>query len=66
MPDAWTGRLLGEMHNSRVTYAELAREMNCTKSYVSRLLNCSRTPANAQERCETAFHNIIRRRAGGE
>lgn len=62
MPESWTGKLIGEMHNAKVTYDELAREMCCTKSYVSRLLNCSRTPRNAQERCETAFENIIRRR----
>lgn len=65
MPEAWTGNLVGAMHNAKVTYDDLAAEMGCTKSYVSRLLNCSRTPKNAQERCEGAFEAIMAKRLKG-
>ncbi len=63
MREDWTGELVGRMHNAEVTQEELAREMNCTKSYISRLLNGTRKTPNARERLETAFDNIIRRRA---
>lgn len=66
MPEAWTGELIGKMHNAKVTRQMLAEEMQCTKAYVTMILNGEKRPANGRERCETAFHNIIRRRAGGE
>lgn len=27
MPEAWTGRLIGKMHNNKVTYADLGAEL---------------------------------------
>ena len=65
MPESWTGKLIGEMHNAKVTYDDMAEVMGCTKSYVSRLLNCSRTPKDARERCEGAFEAIMARRQKG-
>lgn len=65
MPEAWTGELLGQMHNAKVTRQMLADELGCSKAYVTMVLNGYKKPADGQERCETAFQNIIRRRAGG-
>lgn len=62
MREAWTGELVGRMHVEEVTQDDLAKEMKCTKSYVSRLLNGTRTPKGGRERCEAAFANIIARR----
>ena len=43
MPEKWTGRLIGKMHNEKITYDELANELGVTKSYVSMILNGMRS-----------------------
>ena len=63
MREEWTGVLIGRMHVEEITMQDMATEMQCTKSYVSRLLNGTRNPPNARERLEAAFENILRRRA---
>lgn len=63
MIEKWTGRLIGKMHNERITYAELAEEMGVNKSYISMLLNGRRKPPNIQKRMEDAVDAIIARRA---
>lgn len=63
MPEKWTGRLVGKMHNERITYEELAKEMGVKKPYVSMLLNGRRKPDGIQKRMEDAVDAIIRRRA---
>lgn len=62
MPDKWTGRLVGKMHNERVTYDELAAELGVTKGYISMILHGTRKPAGIKERMETAFAEVIRKR----
>lgn len=62
MVEKWTGRLVGRMHNERVTYDELAAEMGVGKSYVSMILNGKRKPAGSQERMEAAFNAVIEKR----
>ena len=42
MPDAWTGVLVGKMHNKGVTYDELAAQLGVSKGYVSMVLNGAR------------------------
>lgn len=39
MPDAWTGLLVGKMHNKKITYGMLASRLGVTKGYVSMVLN---------------------------
>jgi len=63
MPDAWTGDLIGRMHNAGVNAAELAEEIGCTKAYVSMIFHGSRAPEGAKERFESAFRAILDRRA---
>ena len=62
MKEKWTGSLIGKMHNADVTYEDLAKEMGVTKAYVSMILNCSRTPPNAEERLNDAFNSILKRK----
>lgn len=62
MPEKWTGELIGKMHNNRVTYDDVAAEMDVTKSYISMILNGSRKPEGAQQRMESAVDAIIARR----
>lgn len=63
MPEKWTGRLIGKMHNARVTFDELASEMGVTKSYISMLLNGKRKPEGIQKRMEAALDAILQKRA---
>ena len=65
MPEKWTGRLIGKMHNERVTMEELGAEMGVTKAYVSMILNGARKPAGVQERIEAAFESVVSKRKGG-
>lgn len=62
MPEKWTGRLIGNMHNERVTYDELGAEMGVTKAYVSMILNGHKKPANARKRMEAAFESVVSKR----
>lgn len=64
MPEKWTGKLIGEMHNAGVTYQELADEMGVTKPYVSMLLNSRRSPKGVQERMESAFSALLQKKNG--
>ena len=63
MPDAWTGVLVGKMHNKGVTYDGLAAELGVSKAYVSMVLNGARKPANARQRFNDAFNRIIEKQA---
>lgn len=62
MPEKWTGRLVGRMHNERVTYDELAAELGVGKAYVSMILNGKRKPEGIRKRMETAFENVLAKR----
>ena len=62
MVEKWTGRLIGRMHNERVTYDELAEELGVTKSYVSMILHGTRKPAGIKERMEAAFEAVLQRK----
>lgn len=61
MPEKWTGRLIGRMHNERIAYEQLANEMGVNKAYISMILNGKRKPPNIQKRMETALEAIIKR-----
>ena len=60
--ETWTGDLIGKMHNHGITNNDLAKKLGVVKSYVSMILNCSRTPKGAQERFEAAVDAIIAER----
>lgn len=62
MPEAWTGDLIGRMHNARVTYDDLASELGVGKSYLSLIFNGARTPANAEKRLNDAFAAVMKKR----
>lgn len=57
-----TGDLIGKMHNSKVTYDEVAAELGCTKAYVSLILNGRRKPPDARKRLESAVSAVIQRK----
>lgn len=59
MPEKWTGEVVGLMHNARITYTELAKELGVTKSYVGMVLNGHRAPEGAEEKFRSAFDRIV-------
>ena len=63
MPEAWTGNLIGKMHNKDITYDELAEEMGVTKSYVSMILNGKRKPHGIRKRMEYALDSAIQKKS---
>ena len=62
MGEKWTGRLVGKMHNERVTYQDLARELSVTKSYISMILHGARKPKDIEKRMEDAFAAVLENR----
>ena len=56
----WTGTLIGNMHNNKVSKSELAKYMGLSVEYVSMVLNGKRTPDEAQERFEKALDELIK------
>lgn len=62
MPAQWTGDLVGQMHNEKVTKTEMAVEMGVTREYVSMVLNGHRDPAGAEEKFRAALNRIIERK----
>lgn len=66
MPEAWTGELVGKMHNEHVTYDDLANMLGVGKSYISMVLNGSRNPKDAKERFEKAFVDCVAQRSSAE
>lgn len=63
LPKKWTGNLVGLMHNERVSFTELAEELNVTNRYVSMVLNGHREPEGAEEKFTAALDRIIQRRS---
>lgn len=58
MPEEWTGRLIGDMHNAGVSRAEVARELGVSTAYVTMVLNGIRTPKGAEEKLHAAFERV--------
>ena len=65
MPEKWTGRLVGRMHNERVSQDDMAEELGVTKAYVSMILHGRRKPDGIQKRMEDAFESVVSKRKGG-
>lgn len=62
MPEHWTGRVIGRMHNHNITMQELADRMGITKAYVSMLLNSKRNPPGIREKMESTVAEMIKER----
>ena len=58
MPEKWTGKLIGEMHNAGIKRKDIADYLGCNKSYISMILNGTRTPPDAKERLRDAFEAV--------
>ena len=58
MPEEWTGKLIGEMHNADISRAEVAKELGVSTAYVTMVMNGIRTPEGAEERLRAAFERV--------
>ena len=65
MPEKWTGRLIGRMHNECITYDEVAAELGVTKAYICMILNGHRKPEGIRKRMEDAVETVIGKRKDG-
>ena len=59
MPETWTGRLIGKMHNNNITQGDVAKELGVSRGYVSMVLNGVRKPKDARKRMEDAVDHLI-------
>ena len=61
MPERWTGRLLGQMHNAGVSQGDIAEELKLSNAYVSMVFH-SKRGLDRREDFENAFKAIVARR----
>lgn len=64
MPESWTGRLIGQMHNNDITMEQLGQKMGYGKPYISMILNSKRKPDGIRERMEAAVNELIKEKEG--
>lgn len=58
----WTGVLVGDMHNEKITKTQLAQELGITREQVSAVLNGHCEPKGAETRYRAAFDRIVARK----
>lgn len=59
MPEAWTGHLIGKMHNNDISYEDVAKKLGYGKPYICLILNSKRKPPDIQKKMETAVNELI-------
>ena len=65
MPAQWTGKIVGEIHNNRLTCKELAKELGWNEKYLSQVLNSEDPPKDAEHKVGTALERLIERKRQG-
>ena len=63
MPAQWTGRIVGELHNNRITLKELAKEVGWHDKYLSQVINAENPPKNAEQKLSEAVNRLIAAKA---
>ena len=59
MPAQWTGRVVGELHNARITMKDLAAELGWHEKYLSQVMNSDDPPKNAEAKVTDAANRLI-------
>lgn len=62
MPAQWTGKIVGEIHNNRLTCKELAKELDWNEKYLSQVLNSDEPPRGAEQKVSAALVRLIERK----
>ena len=63
MPAQWTGRIVGELHNNKLTLKELAKEVNWNDKYLSQVINSENPPKGAEQKLTEAMNRLIEKMA---
>ena len=63
MPAQWTGRIVGELHNNKLTLKELAKEVNWNDKYLSQVINSENPPKGAEQKLTEAMNRLIEKLA---
>lgn len=64
MPEKWTGRLVGKMHNHAIKQIELAEKLGFTNAYTGMILRGERKPPQIREKMEAALDELIKEKEG--
>ena len=62
MPAQWTGRIVGELHNNKLTLKELAKEVNWNDKYLSQVINSENPPKGAEQKLTEAMNRLIEKK----
>lgn len=62
MPAQWTGRIVGELHNNRITLKELAKEVGWHDKYLSQVINSENPPKGAEQKLTEAMNRLIEKK----
>lgn len=62
MPAQWTGRIVGELHNNRITMKELAKEVGWHDKYLSQVVNSENPPKGAEQKLTEAMNRLIEKK----
>jgi YesN/AraC family two-component response regulator len=63
MPAQWTGKIVGEIHNHRLTLKELAQEVGWNDKYLSQVINSDNPPKTAERKLTDALNRLITNRS---
>ena len=61
MPAQWTGDVVGQMHNKKISMKDLAMELGWHDKYLSRVINSENPPSKAEGKVKAALDRIIMR-----
>lgn len=62
MPAQWTGRIVGELHNNRITLKELAKEVGWHDKYLSQVINAENPPKDSEQKLTDAMNRLIEKK----
>lgn len=62
MVETWTGEIIGEMHNNKISYQQLADKLGWHVKYLSAVMNGKRNPTEAESKVRKALHELLEER----
>ena len=62
MPAQWTGRIVGELHNNRITLKELAKEVGWNDKYLSQVINSENPPKDSEQKLTDALDRLLNKK----
>ena len=66
MPAQWTGRIVGELHNNKITLKALAKEVGWNDKYLSQVINSDDPPKMSEKKLEDALERLLEKKAAAQ